>query len=116
MTIRRKIAAGLGGMTLLLGTLGGAVAVGATSNHATTPPAAVQTGQSGQADAETADGPDATTGQDVPDASGAQDTPEVGDTPDAPGTATGPDANNDPTGSGTEAEDGGSDAPVVTAP
>jgi hypothetical protein len=116
MTIRRKVAAGLGGMTLLLGTLGGAVAVGATSNHATTPPAAsVQTGQPGQPDAETADGPDATNGQDAQGASGAQDLPEAGDTPDATGAA-GQDTNNDQNGPGQEVEDGGTDMPVTTTP
>lgn len=116
MTIRRKIAAGLGGMTLLLGTLGGAIAVGAASNHAATPPAAsVQTGQTGQPDAETADGPDVTNGQDVQGASGAQDVPEAGDTPDATGTA-GQETNNDQNGPGQEVEDGGTDTPVTTTP
>lgn len=113
MTIRRKIAAGLGGMTLLLGTLGGAIAVGATSNHATTPPAASV--QTGQPDAETADGPDVSNGQDVQGAPGAHDVPEAGDTPDATGT-TGQETNNDQNGPGQEVEDGGTDMPVTTTP
>lgn len=130
MTMRRKIAAGLGGLTLMLGTLGGAVAVGAANNHPATPVPAVQ---SGQPDGETADGPDATNGQDAlgaqdlpeaddtPDAhgtSGAQDMPEAGDTPDATGTATGTEtgegADNAQPGAAPEVEDGGSDAPVTT--
>jgi len=133
MTMRRKIAAGLGGLTLMLGTLGGAVAVGAANNHPATPAPAVQ---SGQPDGETADGPDATNGQDAqgtsgaqdlpeaggtPDAqgaSGAQDMPEAGDTPDATstatGTTTGEGADNAQPGSAPEVEDGGSDAPVTT--
>ncbi len=110
MTMRRKIAAGLGGLTLMLGTLGGAVAVGATNNHPATPAAAVQ---SGQPDGETADGPDATNGQDVQDASGAQDILEAGDTPDATNTATGEGADNAQDGSGPEVEDGESDTPVT---
>ncbi len=113
MTMRRKIAAGLGGMTLMLGTLGGAVAVGAANNQPTTPALAVQ---SGQPDGETADGPDATNGQDAQGASGAQDMPEAGDTPDAAGAATGEGADNAQTGSGPEVEDGGSDTPGTTAP
>jgi len=113
MTMRRKIAAGLGGLTLMLGTLGGAVAVGAANNHPAIPAPAVQ---SGQPDGETADGPDATNGQGVQDASGAQDTPEAGDTPDATGTATGEGADSTQDGSGPEVEDSGSDTPVVTAP
>lgn len=115
MAMRRKIAAGLGGLTLMLGTLGGAVAVGAANNHPATPAPAVQ---SGQPDGETADGPDATNGQDVQDASGAQDLPEAGDTPDATstttGTATGEGADNVQPGSAPEVEDGGSDMPVTT--
>jgi len=104
MTMRRKIAAGLGGLTLMLGTLGGAAAVGAANNHPATP---VGTVQSGQSDGETADGPDATNGQ---------DTPEPGDTPDATGTATGPDTDNVQDGSGQEGEDDGPDMPVTTTP
>lgn len=114
MTMRRKIAAGLGGLTLMLGTLGGAVAVGATNNQPATPAPAVQ---SGQPDGETADGPDATNDQGVQDTSGVQDIPEAGDTPDATTTTTGEGADNAQNGSGPEVEDGGSDTPVtVTAP
>ncbi len=115
MTMRRKIAAGLGGLTLMLGTLGGAIAVGAANNQPTAPAPAVQ---SGQPDGETADGPDATNGQDAQGASGAQDLPEAGDTPDATGTTTGTTtgegADNAQPGSASEVEDGGSDTPVTT--
>ncbi len=113
MTMRRKIAAGLGGLTLMLGTLGGAAAVGAATNHPVTPAAAVQSGQS---DGETADGPDATDGQDAQDASGAQDVPEAGDTPDATTTTTGQDTDNVQDGSGQEVEDSPTDMPVTTTP
>ncbi len=76
MITRQKLAAGLGGLTLMLGTLGGAVAV-----HAASPPATAIV-QPAQADSETADGPDT---DNVQDGSGSQ--VEDG-TPDVPGAVT----------------------------
>ena len=80
MITRQKLAAGLGGLTLMLGTLGGAAAVHAASPPATAPTTIVQPAQ---ADTETADGPDT---DNVQDGSGSQ--VEDG-TPDVPG-AVGP--------------------------
>ncbi len=113
MTIRRKIAAGLGGVTLMLGVLGGAVAVGAASNHATTPAAIAQ---SSEPDGETADGPDATNVPAVQGTPDVQDVPEVGDTPDTADTAIGQGPQDSQDGTDGEVEDGPTDMPVTTAP
>jgi len=71
MTIRRKVAAGLGGLALMLGTVGGVVAVNAAS-PLTAPPAITQPAQ---ADAKTADGPDMGTAQNPEGAAETPDTP-----------------------------------------
>jgi len=71
MTMRRKVAAGLGGLALMLGTVGGVVAVNAAP-PLTAPPAITQPAQ---ADAETADGPDMETTQNPGSAAETPDTP-----------------------------------------
>ena len=73
MLNRRKVAAGLGGLTLMLGTIGGSIAVHAAS-PAASPPAVVQ--PAAQADTETADGPDTGTAQDQ-QGTQVEDTPPI---------------------------------------
>ena len=89
MITRQKLAAGLGGLTLMLGTLGGAAAVHAASPPATAPTAIVQPAQ---ADTETADGPDTATANGAPDTDNVQD------------------------GSGSQVEDGTPDVPGAVGP
>ncbi len=97
MITRQKLATGLGGLTLMLGTLSGAAAVHAAASPATAPTTIAQPAQ-----AETANGPDTDNVQDqqgsqvedgTPDtatANGVPDTDNVQDgTPDVPG-AVGP--------------------------
>ena len=54
MMNRRKLAAGLGGLTLMLGTLGGGIAISAAGPTTNTPPSAVQASQT---NTETAEAP-----------------------------------------------------------
>ena len=107
MITRRKLATGLGGLTLMLGTLGGAIAV-----HAAAPSAAALSviTQPTQADTETADGPD--TGANVQDQQGSQ--VEDG-TPDTAKTGA-PDTDNVQSGSGSQVEDGTPDVPGAVSP
>lgn len=108
MITRQKLAAGLGGLTLMLGTLGGAAAVHAASPPATAPTAIVQPAQA-DTDTETADGPD--TGANVQDQQGS----EVEDgTPDTANGA--PDTDNVQDGSGSQVEDGTPDVPGAVTP
>jgi hypothetical protein len=108
MITRRKLAASLGGLTLMLGTVGGAVAVHAASPQATAPPAAIV--QPAQADTETADGPDTGTAQD-------QQGQEVQDsTPDAAESTTGSDTDTVQDGSGSQVEDGTPDIAGAVTP
>ncbi len=106
MITRQKLAAGLGGLTLMLGTLGGAVAVHAASPPATAPTAIVQPAQ---ADSETADGPDT---DNVQDEQGAQ----VEDGTLDSETAGGPDTDNVQDGSGSQVEDGTPDVQAADGP
>ncbi len=108
MITRQKLVAGLGGLTLMLGTLGGAVAVHAASPSATAPTAAVQPAQP---DTETADGPD--TGANVQDQQGSQ--VEDG-TPDTAAAANAPDTDNIQDGSGSQVADGTPDVPGAVTP
>jgi len=106
MITRQKLAAGLGGLTLMLGTLGGAAAVHAAAPPATAPTAIVQPAQT-----ETADGPD--TGANVQDQQGSQVTDGTPDTATANGA---PDTDNVQDGSGSQVEDGTPDVPGAVAP
>jgi hypothetical protein len=108
MITRQKLAAGLGGLTLMLGTLGGAAAVYAASPPAAAPPAIVQPAQ---AETETADGPD--TGANVQDQQGSQ--VEDGQ-PDTANTTNAPDTDNVQNGFGSQVTDGTPDVPGAVTP
>ncbi len=108
MITRQKLAAGLGGLALMLGTLGGAAAVHAASPPATAPTTIVQPAQ---ADTETADGPD--TGANVQDQLGSQVEDGTPDTATANGA---PDTDNVQDGSGSQVEDGTPDVPGAVGP
>ncbi len=110
MLNRRKVAAGLGGLTLMLGTIGGGIAVHAAS-PAASPPAVVQPAP--QADTETADGPDTGTTQDQQGAQVEDNTPDTGTGAEAKG---GPDTDNVQSGSGSQVTDGTPDVPGAVTP
>ena len=107
MITRQKLAAGLGGLTLMLGTLGGAAAVHAASPPATAPTTIVQPAQ---ADTETADGPDTDNVQDQQGSQGEDSTPDTATTNGAP------DTDNVQDGSGSQVEDGTPDVPGAVGP
>ena len=98
MITRQKLVAGLGGLTLMLGTVGGAVAVHAASPPATAPPAVVQPAQPStnnaqdQQDSQVEDGAtDTAADSNVPDTDNVQDGSDSQDddgTPDVPGAVT----------------------------
>ncbi len=100
MINRRKLAAGLGGLTLLLGTLGGGIAISAAGPDTGT--------QVEQADTGTADGPDTGTAQDQQGAQVEDNTPDTG---------TGaPDTDNVQSDSGSQVEDGTPDVSGAVTP
>ncbi|MHB8644300.1 MAG: hypothetical protein ACYDAR_00765 [Thermomicrobiales bacterium] len=104
MMNRRKIAAGLGGLTLLLGTLGGGIAINAA------PPANTQVEQ---VDTGAADGPDTGTAQDQQGSQVEDTTPDTGTGAETTG---GPDTDNVQNGSGSQVEDGTPDVPGAVSP
>ncbi|MGI8855135.1 MAG: hypothetical protein ACR2JW_05245 [Thermomicrobiales bacterium] len=108
MITRQKLAASLGGLTLMLDTVGGAVAVHAASPPATAPPTAIV--QPAQAETETADGPDTGATQ------GPQDQEVQDGTPGAADSTTGSDTDNVQDGSGSQVEDGTPDVPGAVTP
>jgi len=110
MLNRRKVAAGLGGLTLMLGTIGGGIAVHAAS-PAASPPAVVQ--PAAQADTETADGPDTGTDQDQQGTQVEDTTPDTGTGTEAKG---GLDTDNVQSGSGSQTNDGKPDVPGAVSP
>jgi len=102
MMSRKKLAAGLGGLTLLLGTLGGGIAISAAGPNTNTP--VIEKANKG---------PDT---DNVQSGSGSQvqdGKPDTGTGTEAKG---GPDTDNVQSGSGSQVQDGTPDVPGAVSP